>query len=202
MARKKSSSTTNTSHVKPRHQAGLLGPKTRLNPLEPTEMVTADLALPERFVKVNSALIRSRQRDRAALVTKPGSKGSPNRGRARSSRNDGQYRSGSEFVRAQPTQMPTKEVVQAASKLGLKVTPNLVRIVRFKMRQEGSTPSGAPRSRVQATRRPDTPTTSRPAPPSRAAELQFRRLVVELGTARARALVSELQETTKALISA
>jgi hypothetical protein len=200
MARKKSSTIT-TLHAKSRHSGGLLGPKARLHPPEATQTATTDLAPMERFVKVNSALIRSRQQDRAALVAPPRSKRTHSRGRVLS-RDNARYRSGSEFVRAQPTEMRTKEVVEAAAKLGLKVTPNLVRIVRFKMRKEDSSQASAPRSRVQGARRPLTPTTSRPALPSRAAELQFRRLVVELGTARARALVSELQESTQALISA
>jgi hypothetical protein len=107
------------------------------------------------------------------------------------------YRSASEFVREQPLDKPSKEVVAAGAKVGLKLSQGLVRVIRFHMRHQ--------RSGTQATtgRRP------RGRPPATAAfthtpgasEAQFRKLVVELGVARAQMLVAEVERAVAAFLS-
>jgi hypothetical protein len=105
----------------------------------------------------------------------------------------GQYRSASDFVRDQPMDQPTKDVIAAGTRFGLKVTPELVRIVRFKMRHADPLTARIP---VRRGRPPSTPS---PAAVS-VTEIHFRRLVLELGTARAMALVESTEAAMKRLI--
>jgi hypothetical protein len=118
-----------------------------------------------------------------------------------------EYRSGSEFVREQPPDKPTREVVAEAEQYGLKVTPNLVRIVRFKMRHEGAPRGGSVRRAVSrgrplaSGRRAGHPVSALSAAgPLGAAEARFRSLVLELGTARARTLLAEIDQFVQNLV--
>ncbi len=111
------------------------------------------------------------------------------------------YPSASAFVREQPLNRPVNEVVTEGAKLGLKVNALLVRVVRSKMRHAGDAKS------TRAVRRRGRP----PAAVTRAlagsprvsgvAETQLRSLVIQLGTARAKALVDELERGIEALIA-
>ncbi len=106
------------------------------------------------------------------------------------------YPSASAFVRTQPVDIPAKQVVAAGAKVGLKLTPNLVRIVRYKMRRAGlAKPVASPKRPLRK---------ARPAimPAAGPKDLQFKRLVVELGIARARTLVEEVARSLESLIAA
>ena len=106
------------------------------------------------------------------------------------------YPSASAFVRTQPVNVPAKQVVAAGAKIGLELTPNLVRIVRYKMRRAGlAKPLAAARRPLHKAR----PATVPAAAPN---ELRFKRLVVELGVARARNLVEEVARSLESLIAA
>jgi hypothetical protein len=118
------------------------------------------------------------------------------RGRRRST--TGQFPSASAFVRAQPVDIPAKEVVQAGAKIGIRVTPNLVRIVRYKMRRAGQAPPAPARRGNRLTARRVRGAPSRGYTP---AEAQFRKLVVELGTARANALVAAVEQAMQSLVT-
>jgi hypothetical protein len=83
-------------------------------------------------------------------------------------------------------------VVLAGAEIGLKVTPNLVRIVRYKMRHAGSPKPSAALKRPLHKARPPAPAPS---------EIQFRRLVFQIGTARAKALVAQVEQRLDALLS-
>jgi hypothetical protein len=175
-------------------------PRIKIVVAQPPEVATANAPQPAELVKVNSAVVRHRQKARAAAGAAPIK----------------QYGSASEFVRGQPMEMPTKEVVEAGTKLGLKVTAGLVRVTRFKMRHGGEAkPAAAGRGTVRrgrppkataaagkATRRGRSPAKAPAAAGAlSAAEVQLRRLVVELGTARAKALVVDVERGLEALIS-
>jgi hypothetical protein len=126
-----------------------------------------------------------------------------------------QYPSASAFVREQPLNRPVNEVVVEGTKLGLNVKPLLVRVVRSKMRHAGDAkPAAAEKGAVRRGRPPRAAAQAvvkRGRPPaaaarvassaSGAAEAQLRSLVVQLGTARAKALVTELERAIEALIS-
>jgi hypothetical protein len=91
------------------------------------------------------------------------------------------YRSASDFIRHQPVDTPAKDVVEAGAKLGIALNAGLVRVTRFKMRQEGGNRATA------AGRRPRKRTTR-----GASSEILFLRLVAEVGTARARELVAKM----------
>jgi hypothetical protein len=176
-------------------------------------------AAAERGIKLNTLLVhqvRSRYKNRLRVTAQAEPEASAGLAPTTSKAGTKKYHSASEFVRGQPTEMPTKEVVSKAAKLGLKVTAGLVRVARFKMRHGGETkPTAAGRGTVRRGRPPKTAAATgravrRDRPPAKtpavagglsAAEVQFRRLVVELGTARAKALVSEVEKGIEALIS-
>jgi hypothetical protein len=92
--------------------------------------------------------------------------------------------------------VPAKQVVAAGAKIGLKLTPNLVRIVRYKMRRAGL---AKPVAALKRPLRKARPPAMRAASPN---DLQFKRLVVELGIARARTLVDEVARGLESLIAA
>jgi hypothetical protein len=120
-----------------------------------------------------------------------------------------QYPSASAFVREQPLNRPVSEVVAEGTKLGLNVKPLLVRVVRSKMRHAGDakpvTSAKGVGKRGRPVRAAPKPSVARGRPPASAAsstaETQLRALVVELGTARAKALVDELATAIEALIA-
>jgi hypothetical protein len=184
--------------TKPRTKRGRR-PKIKIVVAQPTEAAAADAPQSTELVKVNSAVVRHRQKARAAGGATPTM----------------QYSSASEFVRQQPMNMPTNDVIAAGAKLGLKVTAGLVRVTRFKMRHGGTAkPAAAGRGAVRRGRPPKATVATgkavrRDRPPAKptaaggfgAAEVQFRRLVVELGTGRARALVVEVERGIEALIT-
>jgi len=119
------------------------------------------------------------------------------------------YPSASAFVREQALNRPVNEVVAEGTKLGLNVKPLLVRVVRSKMRHAGDAkPAAAAKGAVRRGRpvRAVAQTEGKRGRPragtaSGAAEAQLRSLVVQLGTARAKALVTELEHAIEALIS-
>ncbi len=92
--------------------------------------------------------------------------------------------------------IPAKQVVEAGAKLGIRVTPNLVRIVRYKMRRAGQAPPLAARRLVRRGRGVNVS----PAASSRSVEADFKKLVLELGTARANALVSAVEQAIEAIV--
>jgi hypothetical protein len=106
------------------------------------------------------------------------------------------YPSASAFVRTQPVDVPAKQVVAAGARLGLKLTSNLVRIVRYKMRRAGlAKPALATKRPLRKTRPPAI------VPATGTNELQFKKLVIELGIARARTLVDAVAQSLESLIS-
>ncbi len=106
------------------------------------------------------------------------------------------YPSASACVRTQPVDVPAKQVVAAGAKIGLKVTPNLVRIVRYKMRRAGLAKPVGPEKRPLRKARGTV------APASTASEMQFRKLILQVGTARARTLIDAVESRLEDLISA
>ncbi len=160
---------------------------------KPSEMPAAAVvkAAAERGIKLTPArvhTIRGRYRNESATA-EPSASASVKGGGKR-------YRSASEFVREQPLDMPSKDVVAAGAKLGLKLGQGLVRVIRFHMRHQGQ----AGRSGIVGQAR-------RGRPPAglgkgnASAEIQFRRLVIEIGAARASALVAEVEKAIESLVA-
>jgi hypothetical protein len=176
----------------------------------------------EKGIALTEALVhkvRSRYRDRVGVTAraepKAGTSSVP--ATVNSAKAGTQMRgSASEFVREQPIDMPSKEVVDKAEELGIKLSQSLVRVIRFHMRHggeakpaaagRGTAPRGRPPKAAvaagKAARRGRPPKTA-PAVAGglSAAEIQFRRLVIELGTARAKALVAEVEKAIEAVIA-
>jgi hypothetical protein len=201
VTKKKSTRKSTKAQPKPRTKRGRRPrPKIKIVPAQPAEAAAADAPALVQLVKVNSAVVRRRQNAKAAGEAAPTKRQS----------------SASEFVRGQPMEMSTKEVVAKAAKLGLKVTAGLVRVTRFKMRHAGDAkPTAAGKGVVRRGRPPKTAAVAgkavrRGRPPVNApaaaggptaAEAQFRRLVVDLGTSRAMALVAEVEKAVEAYLT-
>ncbi len=82
--------------------------------------------------------------------------------------------------------MSTKEIMAAGKKAGIKFSPNLVYMVRSRA---GSAKTKGKRRGRRAT------------PGSNANDAQFRKLVVDLGIAKAKDLVDEVERGVKELIA-
>jgi hypothetical protein len=101
------------------------------------------------------------------------------------------YRSASDFIRHQPLEMPAKEVVEAAARVGMELNAGLVRVTRFKMRHAGGRPGTAGRFLR--------PRLRKTSGASLGLEAQFRKLVAQLGTRRAHAVVAEVAKAFECL---
>lgn len=90
------------------------------------------------------------------------------------------------FVRAQPLTVGAKEVVDAGAKLGLIMSPDYVHKVRSTAKAAGKklAPKKAALKPIVAKSSPLATATVEP---------QFRKFVIEIGLARAKALISEVQ---------
>lgn len=89
--------------------------------------------------------------------------------------------SASDFIRSQPRNMTAPQLVEAGKKQGLKFSGNLVYAVRAadkKKANKGLAPKKAARAAASGGASP---------------EAAFRRLIVDLGVARSRALVSQVE---------
>jgi hypothetical protein len=205
---------------RPRFKARRKSPKTGFVVTHSGQMLAQSAAEPPRdgLIKVNSVVVRRRQTARAAggaVLAKaiPAPAPTTSKGAKAGTQKRG---SASEFVRQQPIDTPSNEVVEAAKKLGLKVTAGLVRVTRFKMRHGGEAkPTAAGRGTVRRGRPPKAAVAAKQAvrrgrPPAKApavagglslAEVRFRKLAVELGTARAKALVVEVEKAVEAYLT-
>ncbi len=102
---------------------------------KPAGMPAADVvkAAAAQGIKLTTArvhTIRGRYQGKAPAVARRNAPAAKGRGK--------QYRSASEFVREQPLDKPSKEVVAAGAKVGLKLSQGLVRVIRFHMRHQRS----------------------------------------------------------------
>jgi hypothetical protein len=95
-----------------------------------------------------------------------------------------EYRSASDFIRQQPLDTPAKDVVQAAARVGIALNAGLVRVTRFKLRHAGGQHGTTERVHLSRLRKS--------TGASLGLEAEFQRLVAELGTLRAHALVAEV----------
>ncbi len=111
-----------------------------------------------------------------------------------SNKNSGKFGAKADFIRSQPASMSAKEVVEAARKVGLKVTVNHVYNIRAAEKKEGphgprsvaapSAPSPSRRGRKPA---------SQPSSASTALEAQLRRAIAEVGLQRAREIFDSVE---------
>jgi hypothetical protein len=179
-----------------------LGPKTLFVLSQPSDMPAADVvqSAARQGIRVTTALvhtIRSRHKGRSAPKDSLNPAASQAAGVPRGSHaSNHSYASASAFVREQALNRPVKEVVEAARKVGLKVTANLVRIVRHKMRKAAN---GGP-ALGPGIRRGRPPASDRHVLLG-TAEAQFRQLVFELGVNRAKNLVSEVDQAVRRLFA-
>lgn len=98
----------------------------------------------------------------------------------------------SDFVR-QHLHLPVGEIVSKGKAIGVQITPNLVYMVRGRSAVKGG-------AKAPAVVKPALG--SKLAGPSTDAHVAFRRLVVELGVARSRALLDEVARKLAAIVGA
>ena len=111
-----------------------------------------------------------------------------------SSKNSGKFGAKAEYIRSQPASMSAKEVVEAAKKVGLKVTVNHVYNIRAASKKEGAyaPPRSVPApSTNQPSRRGRGPSSVHTA--SAALEAQLRRAIAEVGLQRAREIFDSVE---------
>jgi hypothetical protein len=114
-----------------------------------------------------------------------------------SNKNSGKFGAKADFIRSQPASMSAKDVVEAAKKVGLKVTVNHVYNIRAAEKKDSG--YAMPRS-VAA------PSTNSPSPSRRgrkpmahamsastALEAQLRRAIAEVGLQRAREIFDSVE---------
>jgi hypothetical protein len=114
-----------------------------------------------------------------------------------SNKNSGKFGAKADFIRSQPASMSAKDVVDAARKVGLKVTVNHVYNIRAAEKKDS--PHAAPRSAAA-------PSTNLPSPSRRgrrsaaqavsastALEAQLRRAIAEVGLQRAREIFDSVE---------
>jgi hypothetical protein len=162
---------------------------------KPDGMSAADVvkAAEARGIKLTTTrvhTIRGRYQGKVPAIAQHTAPAAKARGRRR-------YRSASEFVREQPMDRPSKEVVAAGAKVGLKLSQGLVRVIRFHMRHQRSGAQAAAGRKARG--RP--PALAPVGATREAAEVQFRKLVIELGVVRAQVLVAEVERAVAAFLS-
>ena len=99
----------------------------------------------------------------------------------------------SEFIRSQPANMTAKRVVEAAAKQGMKMSVAYVSNIRSSAKRRAGTLTRTPKPAPAAQVPPGSGATSN-------GEAQLRKLVIQLGVARARALVGEVEAKLEAVI--
>lgn len=110
-------------------------------------------------------------------------------------KNSGKFGAKAEFIRSQPASMSAKEVVEAAKKVGLKVTVNHVYNIRAAGKKDGGFApprSGPAPSQPTASRRGRSPASAGGAA-SAALEAQLRRAIAEVGLQRAREIFDSVE---------
>lgn len=113
------------------------------------------------------------------------------------SKNSGKFGAKAEYIRSQPESMSAKEVVEAAKKVGLKVTVNHVYNIRAAAKKEGAfaPPRSVPASSMNqpaASRRGRKPASST-LTANTALEAQLRRAIAEVGLQRAREIFESVE---------
>ena len=99
----------------------------------------------------------------------------------------------SEFIRRHLS-LPVGDIIGKAKEAGLVVSPNLVYMVRGRVGSKSAAkPGAAKRTAAVAATRPASAVDG-------GAEVAFRRLVLDLGVTRARALVDEVTQKLDALL--
>lgn len=147
--------------------------------LSPSEVVAK---AKEHGISMSSALVynvrgRTNPKRRSKPSGKPGP--APKNGKT----------TASDFIRSQPRTMKAKDVIDAATKAGFKkFGANLVYLVRSKMTSSGTTAS--PRTRRQ----------QRATSGSTANVSTFKKMALDLGIARARQALDELERGLAALL--
>jgi hypothetical protein len=119
-----------------------------------------------------------------------------------------------DFIASQPRDIPAAAVVKAAKKVGLKINAGYVYKVRSRLAAKApKTPTpkpeapkleAAPKAPTTTTAPAKTATAPKPAAKGAASNIEgtFKRLVVELGVARATELVGEVRKTLAELFGA
>ncbi len=114
-----------------------------------------------------------------------------------SNKNSGKFGAKAEYIRSQPASMSAKDVVEAAKKVGLKVTVNHVYNIRAAAKKEGvfAPPRSVPApstSQPSASRHGRKPASS-VLTASAALEAQLRRAIAEVGLQRAREIFESVE---------
>lgn len=113
-----------------------------------------------------------------------------------SNKNSGKFGAKADFIRSQPASMSAKDVVDAARRVGLKVTVNHVYNIRAAEKKDG--PHVAPRSAAAPSNLPSPSRRGRKSAAqaisaSTALEAQLRRAIAEVGLQRAREIFDSVE---------
>jgi DNA uptake protein ComE-like DNA-binding protein len=113
------------------------------------------------------------------------------------SKNSGKFGAKAEYIRSQPASMSAKDVVDAAKRVGLKVTVNHVYNIRAAAKKEGAfapprSVPGSSMSQPAASRRGRKPA-STAISANTALEAQLRRAIAEVGLQRAREIFDSVE---------
>jgi hypothetical protein len=109
------------------------------------------------------------------------------KGRSASRSSGGNGMSASDFVRSMPTDMPAKEVVAAGADKGIKLSANLVYMVRSSAKRKGVAGAAQPRGRGRSTQ-------------ASSDVVAFKKMAFELGLERARQALDELEQALVAML--
>ncbi len=112
--------------------------------------------------------------------------------------------SASDFIRSLPSNTPAKEVVTRGAEKGLKFSMNLVYAVRQAVRRKAGAPParrGRKPGKVAAVAAVVAAPRASASAPASSLEASFRRMVLDLGLARAKALVSEVERKLASLVA-
>jgi hypothetical protein len=100
----------------------------------------------------------------------------------------------SQFIRSQPSDTPAKTVIAAGEKKGLTFNAALVNVVRWRAKQ-----TGKPKPKKRSG--PGRPKGSRNRPRNGGSDATFRALVMELGVASSRDLLTDVERAVAQIVA-
>ena len=114
-----------------------------------------------------------------------------------SNKNSGKFGAKADFIRSQPASMSAKDVVDAARKVGLKVTVNHVYNIRAAEKKDsphaGPRSAAAPSTNLASPSRRGRRSAAQAVSASTALEAQLRRAIAEVGLQRAREIFDSVE---------
>jgi hypothetical protein len=182
----------NTAHSKPTHQTttgadrgGITKTAFVLAWPADTPAVEIVAAADQQGMQLSAKHVyKIRSANRAKLEKTSSSSG------GRDSAANGGFRTASAYIKAQPLDMGTMDVINSGRSHGFEINRHLIYVTRAAMRKKLAQGRPLTQARPRLTH----------AFPTDSIESQFRRLVVELGVSRARSLVADVENKWQSLV--